>query len=78
MDSLSEQIAADSRIRDSIMGAVVVPDPAFANLLSLGADHDQQLNPDIGRLDADESVGTIVSADTLALLAQQVRNPEVV
>ncbi|MNI22283.1 hypothetical protein D3C73_758350 [compost metagenome] len=76
VDRLTEQAAVDSRIRNSIIGANVVPDPAFVHLLSLDADLDQQLKPDVGRLDGDESLGTIVNADTIALLAQQVRYPE--
>ncbi|MNI78676.1 hypothetical protein D3C73_1350700 [compost metagenome] len=58
------------------MGAEITPDSAFSNLLALEADSDHQLNPDMKRLKVDESVGTIVNADTIALLAQQVRNSE--
>lgn len=75
-ENLYEQAAADSKLRDSIMGAEITPDSAFSNLLALEADSDHQLNPDMKRLKVDESVGTIVNADTIALLAQQVRNPE--
>lgn len=71
--SLSQQAAADARIRDSVIGADIVPDPAFSNLLALGAESDHLLSPDINRLEKDESVGTIVSAETIALLAQEVK-----
>lgn len=74
--NILEQAVADSQIRDSVIEADIVPDPVFVNLLSLGRESDLHFSPDINRAEEDESVGTILKDETIALLAQQVQGPK--
>ncbi|MNJ69995.1 hypothetical protein D3C77_664070 [compost metagenome] len=74
--NIPEQAVADSQIRDSVIEADIVPDPVFINLLSLGRESDLHFSPDINRAEEDESVGTILKDETIALLAQQVQGPK--
>lgn len=72
-ENISEQSVADNPIRNAVIEADVVPDVVFINLLATSKDSDLQLNPEINRAEDDESVGTIVNDETIALMAQQVQ-----
>lgn len=71
-DNATEQaneVGATS-IRDLIMSTDIAPDPVFVNLLA----HTEP--SDIDPLALGESEGSIVHADTLALIAQQIRTSD--
>lgn len=73
VDSSIEQSIVDGQIRASVIEADVVPDPVFINVLSLDREGDYHFSPEIKRAEEDESVGSILKDDTIALLAQQVQ-----